>query len=151
MSDPMEFMDFTVDEALEADELMRTRPAARDGRICSCGHSTGRHQDYAGTTTCTPSALRCACKTFRPIIDVSDTRAFLRKTEGSGPLHAFGRGLGVAISKGVQVEWLIDMQCDRCKKENVKLTPVAVTQHGVAVTYDTGFNAMLCADCRVEI
>ena len=149
--DPMAFMDFTVEEAVRVAEQMRTRPSTRDGRICLCGHSAGRHQLVAGYNSCKPSAMECACKTFRAVIDVSDTRAFLRKTEGSGAMHAFGRGLGVALSKGIKVEWIIPLECDRCRATDAKLMPVPVTQTGIAVTRDTGFNALLCATCRVEV
>lgn len=148
--DPFDALDFTLEEALQADEQLRTRPGTRDGRVCACGHSAGRHQTDYGLNVCKPSAMQCACKTFRAVVEVSDTRPFLRKTEGAGPMHALGRGIAVALSKGAEVTWLIDLKCDRCKQE-AKLTPVPVTQSGIAVSHDTGFNAMLCQTCRENV
>lgn len=150
-NNPMDMMDFTVDDALEADRLMRARPNERDGRVCICGHAAGRHSTDYGVNQCTPSAMQCSCKTLRPVIESSDVRPFLRKTEGAGPLHALGRGMGVAIAKGATIEWLIELKCDRCGETGIKLTPVPVTQSGVGTNYDTGYNAMLCGECRQAV
>jgi len=147
----MEMMGFTIEEALEVDEQLRESRKVKDRRICICGHAMGRHLTEYGINQCRPSALHCACKHVRPVLEAGDTRYFLRKTEGSASFHALGRGLAIAISKGIEVKWLIELACDRCKATNQKLIPVATTQTGVAVDRDTGFNSLLCESCRLIV
>lgn len=150
MTDPFDFMDFTLDEALEADERLRSRPAVRDGRICICGHPVSRHTVVSGVTFCKPTRMECPCKKTRPVLESRDTRPFLRKTEGAGRSHALGRGMAAARTKNIEFNWIVDMKCDRCQKE-APLSPVPVSQTGVAQVSATGFDALLCGECRMEV
>jgi hypothetical protein len=147
--DPFSFMDFTLEEAIEADESVETG-RTRDGRVCVCGHPMTRHVFVAGLVFCKPTRMECPCKEQRAVIDTTDTRSFLRKTAGQGPLHALGRGLQNAIKAGHKVDWLIDMKCDRCETEG-PIAPVAVSQRGVAMDEATGYDKLLCKQCRTEI
>lgn len=149
--DPMSMMDFTVDDALAADEELRAKKGEKDKRICACGHAMARHLSEYGINQCRPSAMHCACKNSRPVLEASDIRFFLRRTEGGGPLHALGRGIGIAVSKGIEIKWLVELKCDRCQKTDVKLTPMPVTQSGIAANRDTGYNALLCPECREAV
>lgn len=149
-TNPFDFMDFSYEEALEADEKLRSRPAVRDGRICVCGHPVGRHMISTGITFCKPTRMECPCKKCRPVIESADVRPFLRKTEGSGRSHALGRGMAAAMSKGIEFSWIVDMVCDRCEKA-APLSPVPVTQNGVAAQSATGYEALLCAECREAV
>jgi hypothetical protein len=148
--DPFDFMDFSLEEALEEDEKLRQRPAERDGRICLCGHPVSRHTVVNGLVFCKPTRMECPCKKVRAVIDTNDVRPFLRKTEGSGPMHALGRGLAAAITKGLDVVWLVEKKCDRCGTEG-PVAPVPVTQRGGATRSATGFDALLCQACRQEV
>lgn len=65
-------------------------------------------------------------------------------------MHALGRGLAAAMEKGISVRWLIEMKCDRCQKPG-PVSPVPVTQRGIAVPDATGYDALLCADCRTAV
>lgn len=141
--------DFTLDEALEANDDLAER-GPRDQRVCLCGHAVGRHSEYHGIVQCKPSKMDCACKKVRPVIEVSDLRVFLRKTDGQGPMHALGRGMAAATKKGIEIKWLVEAKCDRCENEG-PISPVAVTSTLHASNYDTGFNNLLCANCRMEI
>jgi hypothetical protein len=54
------------------------------------------------------------------------------------------------MKKGIEVKWLVEAKCDRCENEG-PVSPVAVTQTLHSSNYDTGFNNLLCANCRMEI
>jgi len=142
--------DFTLEEALAADAALISRPAERDGRVCVCGHPVARHTQVSGLTFCKPTRMECPCKSVRTVLESDDVRPFLRKTEGAGALHALGRGIAAAVSKGIKVNWVDKLVCDRCKAET-KLSPVPVTQRGIAVNHATGFDALLCEECRVAV
>ena len=149
-SNAFDFLDFTVEEARKTDMELLSRPTERDGRICSCGHPVARHAQLSGIVLCKPTRMECPCKSVRPVLDCSDVRPFLRKTAGPGPMHALGRGIAAALEKNLKVNWLIEMKCDRCKKEG-PVSPVPVTQSGFSVDYATGFDALLCRECREAV
>ena len=141
--------DFSLDDALEANDSLAQR-GPRDQRVCLCGHAVSRHTEIAGIAMCKPSKMECSCKKMRPVLRVTDLRVFLRKTDGSGPMHALGRGMATAVARGVGIEWLVEAKCDRCGAEG-PMSPVAVTQAGHAASHDTGYNALLCGECRTQI
>lgn len=145
-------LDFTQEEAQAADDALCARQGRRrDGRICVCGHPLGRHTVLSGGLVyCKPSKMECPCKATRAVVDSSDTRPFLRKTEGPGVLHALGRGVQAAVKAGHTVDWLVPAQCDRCGVEG-PISPVPVTQRGVAVNEPTGYDALLCRKCRETV
>lgn len=144
------FFDFTLEETAAADRQLIARGGPRDGRICTCGHPVSRHTQVAGIVLCKPTRMECPCKTVRAVLEASDTRSFLRKTSGGGALHALSRGLYAALQKGGSVEWIVDQQCDRCKKPG-PVSPVPVTQRGTATDQATGYDALLCGQCRSEV
>ena len=149
-TNPFDFMDFSLEEATKADDKLRTRPEKRDGRICLCGHPVGRHLVTAGVTLCKPTRMECPCKKVRPVIDSDDVRPFLRKTEGAGVEHALGRGMAAAMNKGIEFRWIVDMECDRCHRQ-APLSPVPVSQAGYSSHSATGYDALLCGECRSEV
>lgn len=150
-SDALAALGLDVDEVMEIDSTLRTRPAVRDGRICLCGHGVGKHLEVGGVVLCKPSKMDCPCKKLRPVIDAEDTRPFLRKTQGGGASHALTRGLAALAESGKDANWIVDLVCDRCGKEHKSLTPVPVTKDGRAVSAATGYDALLCPDCREEV
>lgn len=145
--DPMAAMGISLDEAIEADEALRERPTSRDGRVCICGHGAGRHSLNNGVVWCKPARMDCPCKKLRPVLEVEDTRPFLRKTAGAGPLHALVRGMSAVLSSGKRVEWIIDLKCDKCGAEG-QVAPVPVTRNGLVMSEATGYDALLCMKCR---
>ena len=150
--DAFNYFDFTLEEAKEVnDKLKENGRIGRDARICVCGHPIGRHSlNLRGVLECKPSAMNCPCKDERPVIRAGDVRDFLRKTVGGGSLHALGRGLQTAIEKGHDVEWIVEMKCDRCNEVG-PISPIPVTQNGVSAEYATGYDALLCKACRSEV
>jgi hypothetical protein len=140
-----------IDEILEMDSDLRTRPIQRDGRICLCGHGMSKHTIANGIVFCKPSKMDCPCKNARAVLDAEDTRPFLRKTQGAALKHALSRGLAALIASGKDAVWLIDLECDRCKEPSETLVPVPVTKSGFASEDVTGYDALLCQRCREEV
>lgn len=132
--------------------LVSAKREKSDRRICVCGHRVGAHTEVAGVTFCKPARMECPCKKCRPVLEVEDTRMFIRATVGGGPLHALSQGLYSSLEKGKKARWIIDFKCDRCGEDSDKpLSAVPVTQNGIATTYPTGYDALLCDDCRVKV
>lgn len=140
--DPMSFFDFSKEEALEVSENEIIRSRVRDGRICICGHPNTRHSSYADIVACNPTKMACDCKQIRLVLEVSDTRLFLRKTTGSGTSHALSKSVAKAQELGVEMEWLVEPKCDKCG-ELRQVSPTSISQNG-----RHGYNAFLCVECR---
>ncbi len=151
--DALEAMGLTFDEVEAADKAIvnKSKSGGRDKRICVCGHAVSKHTTYAGILTCKPSAMLCPCKKIHPVLTADDTRMFLRKTEGAGAMHALSRGIYACISAGKGVEWIIELACARCGKNDSKVVPVPVSASGRASDGPTGFDALLCSSCRTEV
>jgi len=149
--DVLEAMGISVNEVRKADGLVREKRHDRDQRICLCGHSVSRHTVVNGVVYCKPGRMECPCKRCRAVLQVADTRKFMRKTSGAGALHALTLGVLAHVDLGKPVKWIIDLQCDRCKKNDQNVVPVPVTQHGKAVLYATGYDALLCRECRSSV
>lgn len=149
----LEMMGITLEEADEADRVLTEKSKSRkqDSRICLCGHGVVKHTVYGGVVACKPSALSCPCKKVRSVLEADDTRYFLRKTAGAGPMHALARGIVASVKTGKGVRWIVDLQCDRCGKAEQNVVPVPVTQSGYSTDEATGFDALLCPGCRLEI
>ncbi len=148
--DPFEFVDFSYGDVVEAEaKLSRQKRLDRDNRICVCGHPVGRHETSYGVY-CKPSKMECPCKKLRPVLSVGDVRCFLRKTSGAGQFHALGLGLKTAYDRGFAVDWLIEQKCDRCGNDGA-VSPVPVTATGLIVSEATGFDVLLCKNCRLGV
>jgi hypothetical protein len=147
-------MGLTPEDIDRADQELFAQRKLREGidrQICACGHGLSRHTVTAGIVYCKPARMECPCKRLRPLIETSDTRMFVRKTDGGGAAHALARGIKAAVEKGKSVEWVVDLVCDRCGDAHPNVVPVPVTQGGIAVQHATGYDALLCPDCRTEI
>lgn len=150
----LEAMGISIEEAQEADKVAREtsrRERERDISVCLCGHGSARHIVVNGTVFCKPSRMECPCKKLRPVLECADTRKFLRRTSGGGALHALTLGILAHVQEGKRVEWIVDLKCDRCGKDDKNVVPVPVTQQGRAVGYATGYDALLCRECRTEV
>lgn len=170
----MEESVFGISEEEMAEALARAtgKREAQKGLVCICGHPAGRHSDmeYRGVTRtrCTahknsenPSA-ECPCKEARIVLKVDDARGFLRKTTGAGASHALV--LGIAASKlkareafaagkrdkeSFDIEWLVDLKCDKCGSYDSGVVPCPVSDRGVVLSMSAGINLLLCKECRV--
>jgi hypothetical protein len=143
-----------------------------DRRICLCGHGTNKHQDpnisdvkrnryIDGKVAerqyeCRPNAsVICPCKLPLPVIVVSDSRWFLRKTTGGGASHALIRGIRSLLDiDNATVEWLIEPTCFKCgDTSSGNILPVPLTKTG-NLTHDglsEGYDRLLCEECRKEV
>lgn len=139
------------EDTIHTDQIMRKRTRKRDGRICICGHGAGRHQETAGRQTCNPSAMKCPCRSFRPVLEVEDSRVFLRETLGPGKLHALSRGIAASMELNKKVEWIVELACDRCKDSEKIVTPIPLTENGYVANYPTAVTALLCHECRMAL
>lgn len=152
--DALQAMGISLEEIEKADQVSRETPRRekeRDTTICLCGHGSARHILVNGTVFCKPSRMECPCKKLRPVLKADDTRKFLRKTTGGGALHALSLGILAHVKENKSVSWIVDLKCDRCKKDDKNVVPVPVTQQGRAVGYATGYDALLCRECRAEV
>lgn len=132
----------------EETEEIRLHRSKRDARICVCGHPVARHSEYGGRTLCAPTRMTCPCSRMLPVIEVTDTRPFLRKTRGSGAHHALMQGLYGLIEKGREWKWLTGHPvCMRCSREGVAVLPFALGARGMPSVEPEGVNVLLCDDC----
>lgn len=152
--DALAAMGLDLNEVLTMDESLRTRPQKRDGRICVCGHGVTKHTVYPnGKVYCKPSKMECPCKNVRPVIDVEDTRPFLRRTEGGGSEHALTRGLAALAASEKEAHWIIDLVCDTCGEYDESIQPVPTTADGRVAggVGATGHDRLLCRACRIGV
>lgn len=153
MSDFMSRLAFTQEEAVDALEETTLAASERDGRICACGHPVSKHNVIQASleVSCRPGLLNCPCEKLHPVIDVPNTRFFMRKTLGNGPRHALILGIAASIKANPdyleKMEWLIDSTCEKCKRTDALLSPVNVTRSGITMNEPTTHNAMLCEQC----
>lgn len=142
-------MGIELDEAVEIDQMLQTR-VRRDRRVCLCGHGVARHSDEYGAVQCRSNKWNCKCKKIQPVLEVQDTRLFMRKTEGPGAFHALNRGIVSAAAKEHEMSWIEGaLVCHKCGDTEAKVTVVPVSQAGIVQDYDTGYNAFLCDNCRM--
>ena len=153
----MDEFDLDLEEASGYNAAYKQEPRSSDRRICICGHAMSRHHfnDYTGSHYCKPGQLACACINPRAVLEVPNTRYFMRKSHGSGPKHALVLGAVASIEAlgddfSNSRKWLVEELCDVCGQET-KFYPVRVTPNGLALTdtdEDQGVTAFLCLECR---
>ena len=153
----MDEFDLDVNEVNELNAVYKAEPRTADRRICICGHAMSRHHfdKYDGRTHCKPGQLACPCLVERAVINVPNTRYFMRKSMGSGAKHALPRGIAASMEAlgddfTENKTWLVDAECDFCHMPT-KFYPVRVTPTGEILdddANDEGVTAFMCNDCR---
>ncbi len=139
----------TSEQVTNVDRQLRDRPEARDPRVCICGHSFSRHYMAGGVSICKPSKMKCKCTYPMYVLETNDTRAFLRKTSGSGAFHALSRGIAATENHGKKIKWLIPVpiECFECgSTTGVTITPVS--ENKIPIEVESSRNAFLCISCR---
>lgn len=154
----IESLGISVEEAIETDRHITglTRGKRRDNRVCICGHAMTRHVEQDGVSRCFPSRMACVCQGTRPVLEVSDTRLFLRKTTGPGKEHALLRGLSALVLKGGEASWIENLSCELCgvdaTTENISPVPLSISGK---ICYNesqlSGKHAFLCRPCIEEV
>lgn len=147
-SDALTALGLDIDEVSENEKNLRERISG-DKKLCACGHSEGRHTMASHFVRCEPALLTCPCRTFNPVGTASDTRFFLKNTDGAGHFHALGKGLRL-LGKAGGVFTCTVHQCVKCgtDAEYPDLQPVAVSQRGIILDVPSQFNALICGQCR---
>lgn len=153
----MDDFDLDYDEVLENKDALLVTVRNDDRRICACGHAMTRHKydKFQNRHICKPGAYTCPCLVQKPVLDVPNTKYFMRKSFGSGTKHALA--MGYAASKEAlgeefveKINWLIPKTCEICGTESAYY-PVRVTTTGAVLLdsdKDEGVTAFLCASCR---
>lgn len=134
-------------EVLEKLDEVKKNPRRRDSGICICGHARSKHLVGALGTSCVPGKQYCPCKAVRVVVETSDTRFFMFKTEGGGANHAIVRGMVKAKNSGAEVHWVAEYRCDRCQTEG-PVSVLPVSQRGIIMSEATGYDVLLCDTCR---
>jgi hypothetical protein len=147
----LEDMGINYEEFLEEDET-RERGRPKSKTVCICGHAVSRHEDSGiGIRPCNALMRNCRCRNPIPVLESTDVRVFMSKTEGSGTLHALARGILAAGRKDIEVKWLDEERyCHPCGATDVRLIPMAVSSNGIPQSEDTGYNALFCDECRIK-
>ena len=153
----MDEFDLDIDEVNELNEIYKAEPRNNDRRICICGHAMSRHHfdKFDGRDHCKPGQLACPCLQPRAVIDVPNTRYFMRKSMGSGAKHALPRGIAASIEAlgdefNERKQWLVEPECDICH-EPAKYFPQRATPTGEPLddsAEDQGVTAFMCPKCR---
>jgi hypothetical protein len=158
LNDPLSMVNFDEEELKKTEQMYRMTPRGKvDLRVCACGHAVSRHKKNifsreAETYVCAMPNGTCPCKVVKPTLAVRSTKPFVLKTLGPGVAHALIRGIMRVKERSEEdyraIEWLVPFKCEKCDKEDVKISPVnmgfdgAFTEEGNAVT------VLICDDCR---
>lgn len=150
-ADILKSMGIDPDEAVERDADLSKRQK-KDRRICVCGHAVNRHYEImSGRWACKPSRMDCRCENSRPVLEVEDTRMFLRKTNGPGVEHALSRGMAALYHAGKTAEWIDGPECDACGSSDGPIIPCPISGAKRIAYQETKDNALLCSDCLEKL
>jgi len=145
-SDALDAFGFSESE-IEA-ELRKNRLAPPSKQVCICGHAVNKHSEPSeGRWYCRTANHDCPCGGPEPILVVQDTRYFMKKTEGYGPMHALSYGLMRLRQEKKWARFIIELKCDRCKAEDTKLFPVPLSPELRVVRRPSPINKLVCNDC----
>lgn len=148
---------------LAAEAATRVKEAARDDRVCVCGHAAKAHtsesdSDYhkevarRGGFKCKPSVMVCPCVDFYPVLTSTNVRKFLYKTQEGQNLHALTRGIQACLdgvkAGTIQVDWIEGVRCAVCKRTDGAFIPIAVDMKGNEVDKPSPLNAIIHPECR---
>lgn len=141
-------------ELQEADKRQKKRGKV-DRRVCICGHGVSKHRydAIAGQWSCKP-AFNCPCKSPVAVMEVTNIKSFLRKTEGGGTLHALFGGLqGMKeLDKEATFKQLIPWICHFCQSDkNIKPEPLTKDGRRTRDGLSMGYDAFVCDECRMKI
>ena len=120
-------MGLDASDAMQRDAELSSK-RGRNPFICICGHPESRHTVIGESVYCRPSKLECHCPVIQRVVRASDTRVFVRKTNGYGREHALTRGLAAAAKKQIEVDWVPGLECASCRtpRTTAPLQPLMV-------------------------
>ena len=150
--DALAALGITDDEVAQMQQELKQQ-TRRDSRVCICGYPMSRHDFSAGVGVALVRLPKSefTCKSSKAVLKVGDTRLFLRTTTGPGPEHALTKGMVATAMAGKEVEWLVDVECSKCKTTEGRISPVPLTA-GLTIAYEaSSTNALLCEDCMMGL
>jgi hypothetical protein len=147
MVNPFDILSVSEDEAAEVLKDVEANPRGRDSGICICGHPRSKHVSTHIGTVCSPAKHYCPCKKVRVVLEAPNLRLFLYKTTGADASHALVKGISRSVELGLETNWVGGSVCDHCQKER-KVSVVPVSQRGVEMSEPTGYDVLLCNECR---
>jgi len=136
---------------------------ALNGQICACGHPV-KHHKYSkilGITQCKAGKQLCNCAYVNPVLRVSNSRFFMRKSTGHGPRHALTLGIHSVVRENlnrgddnqISMDWMNNpVSCEKCKAIDKKLSPILLTTSRTRFDLeielkDRLVTALLCGEC----
>jgi hypothetical protein len=145
-----------------------------NGQICACGHTIKQHtfSSVVNKTMCKSGKQLCTCAYVNPVLRVSNSRFFMRKSTGHGPRHALTLGILSVIKENrlreeyvpakdekklkkqeITMEWINNpISCEKCQAIDKKLSPILLTTNRVRFDMDISdtdrlVTALLCEEC----
>ena len=122
------------------------KPVGRE--VCLCGHALNKHTEMVpGVISCVTARIWCPCQVPQPVVEVQDTRFFMRTTYGYGPKHALSTGLYALKLRGKWSRLIKELMCSRCGTSASNLAPASVDPSGRVSMRPTARNVLLCPIC----
>lgn len=126
------------------------KPVGRE--VCLCGHALNKHTEMVpGVISCVTARIWCPCQIPQPVVEVQDTRFFMRTTYGHGPKHALSTGLYALKLRGKWSRLINELTCSRCGAQATNLAPAAVDPSGRVSMRPTARNVLLCPICISDL
>ena len=148
----------TDEQVKESDNRQKSR-GRTDKRLCMCGHGVSKHRwdKDTGLWNCRPNAASCPCKSPTAVIEVTNTKSFLRKTTGGGLSHALMAGLQgmreLDTEKKESFKKLVAWACTFCGTEDNTVQPHPLTKEGYRIKdgLSLGYDRFVCEACRIKL
>lgn len=134
----------------EVDQRPKQKSLSRE--VCICGHSVNNHKDFGdGQLICSPAKQFCPCSKLLPVIEVENTKYFLRRTRGYGEKHALTIGLHYLTKHGLWSRMVIEPICFRCGATDLTIYPTPISRDNTISYGPSAVNAFLCLECIYHI
>jgi hypothetical protein len=134
----------SLEDALAA----RVQPARKPHLICICGHALNKHGDLGpGRLYCRTAQMWCPCGDPEAVLEVEDSRYFMRVTRGFGVKHALIGGLARLMELNKSARWIVSLRCQNCGSTDGPILPVAVNSLGQISDKPERLNMFTCTKC----
>jgi len=147
MEDIFTNLSFSKEEALQSLQISRERKTF-NRTICICGHPSAHHNKGDDGTHCYSKNIYCPCAQLVPVVEVEDLRFFSKITRGEGANHALSLGLTSLTRSRKSASWLTSPCCWVCKRINVPVRPIPLTNTQTRTFHPGYFNILACHECH---
>ena len=119
--------------------------------ICICGHALNKHGTLGpGRNYCRTAQMWCPCGEVEAVLEVQDSRYFMRATYGYGAKHALIAGLARLIEVGKNARWVVPLRCQNCGSFEGPVLPVAIDSRGELSDKPEKLNLLSCMNCILK-